>query len=91
MVDASRPRSTKKNSDRKPAGAPLFDPAAFLATEGLGRDISTYLKKDIIFAQGDDADAVFYSKKGKVKVVVLSNDGKEAIVALLGPDEFAGE
>ncbi len=91
MVDASRPRPTKENSNRKPAGAPLFDPAAFLATAGLGRDIYTYSKREVIFAQGDDADAVFYIKKGKVKVAVLSNDGKEAIVALLGSDEFAGE
>ncbi len=44
-----------------------------------------------MFAQGDDADAVFYIKKGRVKVAVLSKDGKEAVVALLGPDEFVGE
>jgi CRP-like cAMP-binding protein len=69
----------------------LFDPAVFLATAALGRDISSYSKKDVIFAQGDDADAVFYIKKGKVKVAVISKQGKEAIVALLGPDEFVGE
>jgi CRP/FNR family transcriptional regulator, cyclic AMP receptor protein len=48
-------------------------------------------KKKFLFAQGDDANAVFYIKKGKVKVAVLSKDGKEAVVALLGPDEFVGE
>jgi CRP/FNR family transcriptional regulator, cyclic AMP receptor protein len=69
----------------------LFDPAAFLATAANGRDISKFSRKEIIFAQGDDADAVFYIKKGKVKVAVISKQGKEAIVALLGPDEFVGE
>ncbi|MEJ2379343.1 MAG: Crp/Fnr family transcriptional regulator [Pseudolabrys sp.] len=64
---------------------------AFLATAGVGRDISRYSKKEVIFSQGDDADSVFYVKKGKVKVAVLSKDGKEAVVALLGPDEFVGE
>ena len=47
--------------------------------------------KDVIFAQGDEADAVFYIKKGKVKVAVVSKQGKEAVVALLGEDEFVGE
>ena len=69
----------------------MFDPAVFLATTALGRDISTHSKKEVIFAQGEDADAVFYIKKGKVKVAVLSTEGKEAVVALLGPDEFVGE
>ena len=81
----------KGGTEHKTAGIPLFDPAAFLATAGLGRNISTYSKKKVLFAQGDDADAVFYIKKGKVKVAVLSKDGKEAVVALLGPDEFVGE
>jgi len=63
----------------------------FLATAAAGRDISKYSKKDVIFTQGDDADAVFYIKKGKVKVAVISKQGKEAIVALLGVDEFVGE
>jgi CRP-like cAMP-binding protein len=81
----------KKGTNRKSAGAALFDPAVFLATAAFGREISKYAKKKVIFAQGDDADAVFYIKKGKVKVAVISKQGKEAIVALLGPDEFVGE
>lgn len=75
----------------KSAERELFDPAAFLATAAVGREISKYSKKQIIFTQGDDADAVFYIKKGKVKVSVVSKQGKEAVVALLGPDEFVGE
>jgi CRP-like cAMP-binding protein len=62
-----------------------------LATAAPGRDISKHSKRQVLFAQGDDADSVFYIKKGKVKVAVLSKDGKEAVVALLGPDEFVGE
>jgi len=88
---APKSRPAKRNTKRKTAKVPLFDPAAFLATAGVGRDISTYSKKEVLFAQGDDADAVFYIKKGRVKVAVLSKDGKEAVIALLGPDEFVGE
>jgi CRP/FNR family cyclic AMP-dependent transcriptional regulator len=91
MSQVRRPRRIKRRSDRKPAGTPLFDPAVFLATAAVGRDISKYTKKQVIFAQGDDADAVFYIKKGKVKVAVVSEQGKEAVVALLGPKEFVGE
>ncbi len=91
MSHAPRSRTSKRNTYRKTVNFALFEPAAFLGTAGVGRDISTFSKKEIIFAQGDDADAVFYIKKGKVKVAVLSKDGKEAVVALLGPDEFAGE
>jgi CRP/FNR family transcriptional regulator, cyclic AMP receptor protein len=68
-----------------------FDPVAFLETAATGRVISPYPKKQIIFAQGDAADAVFYIKKGKVKVSVVSKAGKEAVVALLGQNEFLGE
>jgi CRP/FNR family cyclic AMP-dependent transcriptional regulator len=65
--------------------------ATLFRTAGPGRSISSYPKKEIIFAQGDDADAVFYIKKGKVKVTVVSALGKEAVIATLGEDEFFGE
>jgi CRP/FNR family cyclic AMP-dependent transcriptional regulator len=68
-----------------------FEPAAFLETVTKGRVLSAHRKRDIIFAQGDPADAVFYIRKGKVKVTVLSKQGKEAVVAILGTDEFVGE
>lgn len=68
-----------------------FDPAAFFETPGKGRTISKHRKKEIIYSQGDAADAVFYIKKGKVKVTVVSKQGKEAVVAILGTDEFVGE
>ncbi|AMN39706.1 Crp/Fnr family transcriptional regulator [Rhodoplanes sp. Z2-YC6860] len=91
MSRPPRKKPIKPSINHKPASGALFDPAVFLATAAPGREISTHSKKDIIFAQGGDADAVFYIKKGKVKVAVVSKDGKEAVVALLGPDEFVGE
>jgi CRP-like cAMP-binding protein len=63
----------------------------FLATVNGGRTISKYRKDQIIFSQGNPADAVFYIQKGKVKITVVSEQGKEAVVAILGPDEFCGE
>jgi CRP-like cAMP-binding protein len=74
-----------------PVESKRFDPATFLETVAQGRTVSAYRKKEIIFAQGDAADSVFYIKKGYVKVTVLSTQGKEAVVALLGMDEFLGE
>src|SRR3984885_3342647 len=68
-----------------------FDPAVFLATAAEGRTLSTHRNKEIIFTQGSPADAVFYIKKGKVKVTVVSTLGKEAVVAILGVGEFVGE
>ena len=70
---------------------PSFDPKAFLAKVGEGRSIGTYRKGQIVFSQGDPADAVFYIQKGKVKVTVVSEQGKEAVVAILAADEFFGE
>ena len=88
---APRSRPAKLGTKRKASSRAPFNPAVFLETTAIGRVISTHSKKEIIFAQGDDADAVFYIRKGKVKVAIVSKDGKEAIIALLGPDEFVGE
>ncbi|MEO7651504.1 MAG: cyclic nucleotide-binding domain-containing protein, partial [Bryobacteraceae bacterium] len=68
-----------------------FDPASYLKTAAKGRVISTHPKKRIIFAQGDAADSVHYIQSGKVKVTVISPGGKEAVVGILGADEFFGE
>ena len=68
-----------------------FDPQKFLAMVGTGKTISTYRKDQIIFAQGEAADTVFYIQKGRVKVVVLSGQGKEAVVGLLETGQFFGE
>jgi CRP-like cAMP-binding protein len=68
-----------------------FDPKSFLARVGDGRSIAKYRKGQIVFSQGDPADAVFYVQKGKVKLTVVSEQGKEAVIAILGADEFFGE
>jgi CRP/FNR family cyclic AMP-dependent transcriptional regulator len=75
-----------------PKGKPPFDPQVFLAkVNGGGRAISDYRKDKIVFRQGDPADAVFYIQSGKVKKSVVSEQGKEAVVALLGAGDFFGE
>jgi CRP/FNR family transcriptional regulator, cyclic AMP receptor protein len=68
-----------------------FDPKTFLAQAGLGRTILQYPKNKVIFAQGEPCDAVFYIQDGRVKLTVLSTQGKEATIALLGPGDFMGE
>lgn len=68
-----------------------FDPLVFLAKVGTGKTISVYRKDQIIFSQGEVADTVFYIQKGGVKVVVLSDQGKEAVVGILEPGQFFGE
>jgi CRP/FNR family cyclic AMP-dependent transcriptional regulator len=78
-------------SPRRKSGPRRFDPRVFLETAAKGRIVSTHPKKEILFAQGDVANSVFYIKKGKVKVTVVSKQRKEAVVALLGADEFVGE
>lgn len=68
-----------------------FDPEAFLAKSGLGRKIVELEKKNTVFSQGDEADAVFYIQKGKIKLTVISTRGKEATIALLSAGDFLGE
>jgi len=68
-----------------------FEPSDFLGKAGRGRTVFTYIKNQVIFSQGESADAVFYIQSGQVKITVVSEQGKEAVVAVLGPDEFCGE
>jgi CRP/FNR family cyclic AMP-dependent transcriptional regulator len=68
-----------------------FDPKAFLAKVGAGKTILELRKNQTIFTQGDAADTVFYIQKGRVKLTVLSEQGKEAVVAILEPGQFFGE
>jgi CRP/FNR family transcriptional regulator, cyclic AMP receptor protein len=70
---------------------PDFNVDAFLATVNGGRTISTYRKGQKVFRQGDSANAVFYLREGKVKVCVISEQGKEAVVALHEKGDFFGE
>ena len=68
-----------------------FDVMGFLTQHNTRGDVSKYKENQIVYAQGDPADSVFYVHTGKVKVTVISRHGKEAIVAIRGPDEFCGE
>jgi CRP/FNR family cyclic AMP-dependent transcriptional regulator len=68
-----------------------FDTKSFLARVGNGRSIGKYRKGQVIYSQGDPGDAVFYIQKGKAKLTVVSEQGKEAVIAILGTDEFFGE
>jgi CRP/FNR family cyclic AMP-dependent transcriptional regulator len=68
-----------------------FDPKAFLATVGPGHSVSDLRKGDVIFRQSAVAEAVFYIQKGKIKIVVASRQGKEAVVGVMGPGDFFGE
>jgi CRP-like cAMP-binding protein len=69
----------------------MFDPREFLANVGEGKTILEFRKDEIVFAQGDEANTVFYIQKGRVKVVVISEQGKEAVVGILEPGQFFGE
>ena len=79
-------RKSHAQKQRKP-----FDPNAFLAQVGPGRTVHQYRPKQAIFSQGDPADAVFYVQAGRVRLTVLSKQGKEATLALLGTGDFLGE
>src|SRR5579864_1918073 len=69
----------------------VFDPKTFLARAEKGRTLVDYRKNGKVFAQGDAADSVFYIQKGKIKLTVVSQHGKEAVVAILGAGDFFGE
>ena len=79
-------RKSHAQKHRKP-----FDPNVFLAQVGPGRTVHHYRPKQAIFSQGDPADAVFYVQAGNVRLSVLSKQGKEATLALLGTGDFLGE
>jgi CRP/FNR family transcriptional regulator, cyclic AMP receptor protein len=70
---------------------PSFDPAAFLASAGLGRRIVRLKAKQVFFSQGSPADSIFYLQSGHAKLTVISRSGKEATIALLSAGEFVGE
>src|SRR5580693_6544801 len=68
-----------------------FDPKVFLAKVGEGKTLVEYLKDQVVFAQGDVADTIYYIQKGRLKVLVVSEQGKEAVVGILEPGQFFGE
>ncbi len=88
IIAVNQPASPRRNGHARHMG---FHAADFLAKAGLCKVIVGYPKNATIFSQGDAADAVFYIQKGKVKIAVVSSQGKEATVAVLGVGEFVGE
>jgi CRP/FNR family transcriptional regulator, cyclic AMP receptor protein len=73
------------------AAKPVFDGAAFLTSVGAGRSMARYRANENVFRQGEPANAVFYILKGKVKLAVVSKQGKEGVIAILNPGDFIGE
>jgi CRP/FNR family transcriptional regulator, cyclic AMP receptor protein len=89
---AIRARSTAEGDmpPSKPARE-LFDPQDFLAKVGTGKTISKVKKDQVIYSQGEPAHSVFYIQKGRIKVLVHSDQGKEAVVGILEAGQFFGE
>src|ERR1700730_14365062 len=87
LLNGSRYRRPAMATKRRSS----FDPKSFLAMVGEGRTIGEYRRDQIVMSQGDPADAVFYIQSGKVKVTVVSEQGKDAVVAMLGANDFFGE
>src|SRR5205085_5872596 len=81
----------RKAAVKPPRRKSPFDPKTFLSKVNGGRTLAEYRKHRIVYRQGDRADAVFYIQTGKVKVTVVSEQGKEAVVAVLGTGDFFGE
>src|SRR5688572_11345104 len=70
---------------------PQFDGRSFLTSMGMGRTSTTYQTKQVVYRQGDQADAVHYIQAGRVRLTVVSEQGKEGVIAMLGAGEFFGE
>jgi CRP-like cAMP-binding protein len=86
-VSLKAPRSSEKAHLRSPS----FDVQLFLDSAGLGRTVRKFQGNDTVFAQGSPAKTVMYIQEGGVKLTVVNETGKEAVVAILGPGEFFGE
>ena len=93
-MQAPRKKRTSPGNSQVAASAvavPRFDAQAFLTSVGAGRSTTTYQESEGVFRQGDRADAVFYILKGSVKLTVVSEQGKEGVIAMLGAGDFFGE
>jgi CRP/FNR family cyclic AMP-dependent transcriptional regulator len=87
----ARPLSTGITLLERKLVPPKFNPAEFLTNAGLGKTLHSFNKKQEVFSQGEKANSIFYIQQGRVKLSVVSKDGKEATIAVLGPGEFVGE
>ena len=84
-------KAIANSSSRKSKEKPIFNVQAFLDSAGIARKVVEFQRKATIFAQGNSAEHVMYIQKGGVKLSVVNEVGKEAIVAILGPGDFFGE
>jgi CRP-like cAMP-binding protein len=93
-------KSTPLKAQQKPAKAkqvqealevPRFDARSFLTSVGAGRSATVFKPKEIVYRQGDTADATYYIEAGKIQLTVVSEQGKEGVIAMLEPGEFFGE
>jgi CRP-like cAMP-binding protein len=80
-----------KKSTATAGAKPVFNPKNFLAKVGKGKTHTEVGKNHKVFAQGDAAQSIFYIQKGRVKLTVVSKQGKEAVIAILGGGDFFGE
>ncbi len=87
----ARVAKTKVGLTRRKNANNVFDLESFLASAGVGRKLLTLQQKQVLFSQGEPADSVYYMQKGKLKLTVVSKNGKEATIALLCAGEFIGE
>ena len=83
--------NNKSKAVLRKSGKASFDNKNFLAKVGGGKTILKCHKDEIVFSQGDVSDAIFYIQKGKIKLTVISERGKEAVVGLIGACHFFGE
>ena len=81
----------RRNQNMKSKTHRMFDPQAFLDSAGAARKVVEFRRKESIFSQGECAETVIYIQKGGVKLFVVNEAGKEAVVAMLGPGDFLGE
>jgi CRP/FNR family cyclic AMP-dependent transcriptional regulator len=82
---------TKTSNLAKASGKKTFDAQNFLDSAGIARKVTEFKKKETIFSQGDPSKNVLYIQKGGVRLSVVNETGKEAVVAILGPGDFFGE
>jgi CRP-like cAMP-binding protein len=85
------PNKARRSHQKANSKIPVFDVKLFLDSAGLGRKLNTFRTKETVFVQGDPAKTVMYIQDGGVKLTVVNETGKEAVVAILGPGDFFGE
>jgi CRP-like cAMP-binding protein len=87
----TRPIPRKTRPSTKPQPRLAFDAQTFLDSAGVARKVKEYKKTEVVYGQGDPATTVMYLQSGGVKLTVVNEVGKEAVVAILGPGDFFGE